>query len=203
MTRGAGPSPASGLHRGGSGSRGRGGRSFFPGCPCLLCPRRQPAPPQTPLGRKELGTPWGSESKEPGNPPGLPLSCCHSPVCFLSLLRTEGSRHQDSGAGDPTPSTPSGRKEAQKCLLASPWCKATAMLPSTTHFNLQWHPQDPEGTRCQAPQCAWAVSSTGWRCPSLLLHPRSRAPASGPGVDQSPALGGKWQREGRGGQGGA
>lgn len=190
MTRGAGPSPASGLHGGGSGPRGRDRCSFSPGCPCL-CVQAAGQPGHRPL---VAGRSW----VHPGvlRAPGLTLSCCHSQVCFFSLLQAERSRYQDSGVGDPTPSMPSGGKEAQKDLLASPWCKATTGLPSTTHFNPPVASPGPRRDPMSgSPKCLG--SSTSRRSPSLLLHPRSRPPTTGPRVDQSPALGGKWQREGR------
>lgn len=117
VTRGAGPSPASGLHGGGSGPRGSGGRSFSPGSPCL-CVQATSQPGHRPLlaGRSRVRpgvlSPKNFGALLASLSPAASHRSVSSPCC--------GQREADTrtlGSGTPPQECPRvGRKLRSACL---------------------------------------------------------------------------------------
>lgn len=128
----------------------------------------------------------------------------------FSVTTADSSKYKTLVWVPPTPKMPSRRKEVQKdlrrgCFPPGPRPPCTRERARSTHTLLplptstpQWHPQGSKvSSALSSPVCLG--SPAGWRGPSILLHPRSRAPACGLKVDKGPEMEGKWQREGRGG----
>lgn len=132
-----------------------------PWVPLSLCPSCRPARPQTPRGRKELGAPWGSESREPSgllaslSPAATPRS-----VSFPCCRQREADTRTLVGV-TPLQACPLVGRKLRRTCLPLPCARPPRGCPPPPTSTPQWHPLDPEGTRCQASPCAWAVPQAG------------------------------------------
>lgn len=169
--------------------------------PSSLCPSHWPA--LVPSQQEGAGGTLGFWVKRTVGP-GLILSCCLSQITFPSVLQTENSICKTLVWLSPTPKTSSCKNKAQRDLRKGSFPPGpNYLLPAKTTPHAafyhppprpQWHPaghqSDPDFKLPSVPEQSHRL---GWGGSSLLLHPRSRAPASGFRVDKSPQLEGKWR----------